>query len=155
MPIERRNTRTQTTALIVSVVILAIAVVLFILVLRAATQHNHDTVVNNNAAFDAGATKDLVTEIHKDGPLLFSDVAGAGQQRPIYVNHTGASDKTGWQVIDAHPTGAATDCFLKWKPSRDLYVTTCDSRTFPPDGGTQHHYTWRVNGGHLLVALNA
>jgi hypothetical protein len=155
MPVERRTSRSQTTTLIVSVVALAIAVILVIGVLRAASHHSHDTVVAPNAAFDVGAASKMQGEIDKNGPLLFSDVSGGGQSRPIYVSHSGSDAKTGWQVIDAHPNGSASDCFLKWKPSRNLFATSCDNRTFPADGGAQHHYKWTVSGGELLIQLNA
>jgi hypothetical protein len=154
MPIERRTSRSQTTTLIVSVVALAIAVILVIGVLRAATHHSHDTVIAPNATFDAGPVKDLLAEIRRDGPTLYPDVAGGGQIRPIYVSHTGATDKTGWQVIDGRVKGAKTDCFLKWKPSRNLFATSCDDQTFPPGGGSQHHYKWKIIGGDLLIQLN-
>jgi hypothetical protein len=155
MPVERRTTRSQTTTLIVSVVALAIAVILVIGVLRAATHHSHDAVVSPTAVFDAGTATTMLKEIKGHGPLIFSDVSGVGQSRPIYVSHTGSDAKTGWQVIDAHPAGAKADCFLKWRPSRDLFTTTCDNRTFPSDGGAQHHYKWKVSGGELLIELNA
>ena len=155
MPVERRTSRSQTTTLIVSVVALAIAVILVIGVLRAATHRSHDTVVSPNATFDAGVASERMASIAKGGPILFSDVSGGGQNRPIYVSHTGTDAKTGWQVIDAHPNGSPSDCFLKWKPSRNLFATSCDKRTFPPDGGTQRHYKWKVTDGELLIQLNA
>ena len=83
MPIERRTARTQTTTLIISVVALAAALLLGFLVLRHATGTNSKVKINlGTDVFQAGNASERSKEIAKDGPLLFSDVSGGGQQRP-------------------------------------------------------------------------
>ena len=115
MPIERRTARMQTTTLVISVVALVAALLLGFLVLRHATGSNSTVKINlGTDIFQAGNAGERAAAIAKAGPLLFSDVSGGGQDRPIFVNHLGHDAKTGWVALDAVPPDAPDGCFLEW-----------------------------------------
>jgi hypothetical protein len=157
VPIERRTTRMQTTSLVISVVALLLAVLLGFLVIRKASGSNDKTSVNlGTDVFRAGTAKARAASIAKDGPLLFSDVSGGGQSRPIFVNHLGDDPKTGWYAIDAVPSDAPDGCFLEWDAAAKEFrgVKRCVSTTYPPDGTGLTRYTATVNSdGELEIDL--
>ncbi len=99
VPIERRTARMQTTTLVISVVALARGAAP-----RASSSSASATGSNNSKMkinlgtdiFRPATPSERAAAIAKDGPLLFSDVSGGGQDRPIFVNHLGHDPKTGW-----------------------------------------------------------
>lgn len=99
--------------------------------------------------FDA---EDAAEAIAKDGPLLFSDVSGRGQNRPIFVNHVGDDPTTGWYVFDARAPEAPADCFLEWDEEDERFrsVDECHPGTFPPDGEGLRQYEWTVTEEGVL-----
>jgi hypothetical protein len=81
--------------------------------------------------FDAGQSARLSKQIAADGPLLFSDVSGRGQVRPIYVNHFGEDPSARWVAVSAVAPGAPEGCFLSWSSKRNLF----EERRAPQGGG--------------------
>ena len=71
--------------------------------------------------FRAGEAQRLSKQIAADGPLLFSDVSGRGQVRPIFVNHFGDDPQVRWVAFEAVAPGAAEGCFLSWSAKRNLF----------------------------------
>lgn len=154
MPIERRSTRTQTTTLVISVAVLAVALILVVLILQASGSGPKINVALGDDTFTVGPAASRARAIARDGPLLFSDVSGGGQRRPIFVNHTGEDHRVGWEVFDARPPEAPEGCFLEWRAEAEVFGTTCDERTFPANGGDLPHYSWKVTReGDLVVDL--
>ena len=141
----------QTTTLIISLVAVAVALLLVYLIIRAAGGKDGVALNLGDNKFQAGIATERAEAIRADGPLLFSDVAGGGQRRPIFLNHTGDDATTGWSVFDAHPPGTAEDCFLRWSATREVFTTTCNSTTFPADGGDLPNYRWEVTTDGALV----
>ena len=153
MPIERRTARTQTTTLIISVVALAAALLLGFLVLRHATGTNSKVKINlGTDVFQAGNASERSKEIAKDGPLLFSDVSGGGQQRPIFVNHLHGDTRTGWVALAAVPPGGPDGCFLEWDAQAKQFrgVKRCVATTYPADGAGLTRYKATVNKDGIL-----
>ena len=154
MPVERRTARMQTTTLVISVVALAAAVVLVVLALRAAGTNNAPQTLNaSTERFVVGDAAERSRSIRKDGPILFSDVSGNGQNHPVYLLHRGSDAKSGWTIVEAHPPRSATDCFIHWSGRRGLF-TSCDDSTYPADGAGLPHYAWEVDAdGQLRIDL--
>ena len=154
MPVERRSSTRQTVVLVVSLVAVLAAVGLAVAALRTAGKSKDVTIGGGQTRFDAGLAEERAASIAADGPLIFSDVSGGGQRLPIYLSHSGDDPLTGWDVIEAHPPDTPDDCFLRWSPERDLFVTTCNDDTFPRDGGSLNHYSWEVlEDGRLVIDL--
>jgi hypothetical protein len=155
MPIERRSTRTQATTMIIMVCALIAVVLAAWLLLKAASG---GSVRLGTDRFDQFNAKDAAASIAKDGPLLFSDVSGRGQNRPIFVTHEGSDFKVGWHVFEARAPGAPDECFLRWDAEAKEFrsVDDCDPATFPADGTGLRQYKWRVTSdGTLDIDLNA
>jgi hypothetical protein len=143
----------QTTTLVISVVALLVALLLGFLVLRHASGNNSKVKINpTSEVFEAGNASERARSIAKDGPLLFSDVSGGGQNRPIFVNHLGDDTKTGWYAIDAVPPGAPDGCFLEWNREAKEFrgVKRCVAAAYPPDGTGLTRYTASVNSNGIL-----
>lgn len=153
MPIERRSSRTQTTTLVISVVALVAVVLLAVLVVRAATGDGQVALNLGDDTFDAGRTVDRAAAIAADGPILFSDVSGRGQVRPIFLSHVGDDPAAGWWAFDARPEGAPAGCFLEWDRASGTFRghDGCDPRTFPPDGAGLRRYLVTVSADDELT----
>jgi hypothetical protein len=153
VPIERRTARMQTTTLVISVVALLAALLLGFLVLRHATGNNSKVKINlGTDVFQAGDAGERAQAIAKAGPLLFSDVSGGGQDRPIFVNHLGHDAKTGWVALAAVPPHAPDGCFLEWDAKAKQFrgVKRCVAATYPADGAGLTRYAATVNKDGIL-----
>ena len=158
MPIERRSASSQTTTVIVVITMIAAIALVFALLVRAASSGDGISLQLGDDRFDAGRAEDRAKVITSSGiPLLFSDVSGNGQNRPIFLNHAGEDFKTGWSAFDARPPDAPSGCYLEWddEQSRFRAVDNCDDRTFPPDGEGLTSYPWNVDkdSGNLVIDL--
>jgi hypothetical protein len=155
MPIERRSPRAQATTMLIMVCALVAVVLGAWLLLRAASG---DSVRLGDDRFDTFNAKRAAESIAKDGPLLFSDVSGRGQNRPIYVTHDGGDSKVGGHVFEARAPEAPKDCFLRWDRDGEVFRSEdgCDARTFPYDGDGLRQFPWKVTkDGNLDIDLNA
>jgi len=156
MPVEQRSAQVQTTTIIISVVALAVVLLLGFLVLRSASDGAGVTLQLGEDVFAAGDARDLAEAIEADGPALFSDVSGRGQQRPIYLNHLGGVYKEGWVAFDAKPPGGADTCFLEWDAAETEFsgVEDCVPETYPADGtGLQFYVVTVTDDGVVEVDL--
>ena len=135
MPIERRNSTTQVRAILIAVVSVIFAATLGYAIVRVATTQKSS--VNGGSAsgvWNAGSAERLAKAIDRDGPILLSDVSGAGQRLPVYISHVGSTSTTGWHAFVARPIGAPDSCFITWNRTANVFRSSCDSSTYPIEG---------------------
>ena len=96
--------------------------------------------------FNAGRVEAHADAIERDGPELFSDVAGGG--RHIWLQHLGTEVNEGWYAIAVQ---SREGCAVEWDGSR---FVDCDGERYPADGKGLTRYAVRVEGGRLFVDLN-
>ena len=98
MPVERRSGSQQTRSVIIAVVALVIAVLGAWGMIRLASGGQGPVKVQlGDDTFDAGYATRMADQIDKDGPLLFSDVSGRGQQRVAIVD--GETPDNRWRIL--------------------------------------------------------
>jgi hypothetical protein len=104
--------------------------------------------------------------------VLFSDVSGRGQSRPIYVSHFGSDPQIRWVAFTAVAPGAQKGCYLAWNTKRVLFEERqlptanasesgkgklgelCRSTTWAANGQGLTQFSWQVDkGGDLQVDL--
>jgi hypothetical protein len=165
MPVERRSGTTQLKAIGIGVAALVIAIGAAWGLLELASGEGASTQLRlGDDVFDAGNAVRLSKQVNGDGPLLFSDVSGRGQSRPIMVNHFGDDPKIRWVAFDAVAPGADENCFLAWSAERELFeersaVTgeereqgeLCRDITYPANGEGLDQYPWRVTDKGVLT----
>lgn len=146
MPIEQRKTSGQLRAVSIALAVLAAAVALTVLFFQFAGNGTSTSGGGTSSAsspgglFAAGRADRLSKSIAKDGPLLFSDVSGRGQRRPLFLSHEGPSPRIGWTAFAAQNPGDPAGCYLQWVKSADHFVgrdekgKDCGSMTFPKSG---------------------
>ncbi|MCL5460255.1 hypothetical protein M3M33_16580, partial [Loigolactobacillus coryniformis] len=77
-----------------------------------------------------------------------------GQNRPIYISHTGDDVETGWHAFEARPPGAAADCFVQWDRTKRELRSDCDDEVFPLDGAGLRQYPVEItDAGEVVVDL--
>ena len=96
--------------------------------------------------FNAGRADSQADAIDRDGPVLFSDVAGGG--RHIWLQHVGDDLDEGWYAI---ATDARPGCPVEWDGER---FVDCDGERYPADGEGLTRYVVRVDDGRLYVDLS-
>jgi len=168
MPVERRSGTKQLTAIAIGIVSLVLAIGLAWGLLQLASGGDPANQLRlGDDVFDAGNAVRLSTQVAEDGPLLFSDVSGRGQTRPIAVNHFGDDPETRWVAFDAVAPGAEENCYLSWSEDRQLFEERfaaenagrergelCRDITFPPNGEGLDQYRWKVTPeGTLTIDL--
>jgi hypothetical protein len=174
MPVERRSGSRQVTSVLIGVIALIVAIgAAWGLVTLASGGRGPVEVRLGDDVFDAGQAERLSRQIGEDGPILFSDVSGRGQLRPIFVNHFGDDPEARWVAFSASAPGAPEGCFLAWNAERNLFderaaeegggrdpgeicrdVTYSADGTGSSDGTTLESFPWRVDeDGNLIVDL--
>lgn len=158
----------QTRAVVLAVTALIIAIALGWAVIAMSGSSPSTRLRLGDDVFEAGNATRMSRQIRKDGPVLFSDVSGRGQNRPIFVNHFGDDPDERWVAFDATAPGAPENCFLSWSGTRELFeersVTEfrtdehgerlgdlCRDITFPPNGEGLTQYRWKVDDDGLLT----
>lgn len=152
MPIERRTSSNQRSAIVMMIAATgAVALGVFLLV-RAAGGGGGIGVKLGDDTFDAGRAKDRAATIRASGPLLFSDVSGNGQSRPIYLNHLGADPAAGWVVVSAVPPGAPDACFVAWDRATRQFrpKAMCVPGAFAADGTGLTTYSWKITAAETI-----
>lgn len=148
----------------IGIVALVLAIALAWGILKMAGGSSSTRLRLGDDVFEAGNATRMSRQIRKDGPLLFSDVSGRGQNRPIFLNHFGDDPKTRWVAFDAVAADAPENCFLSWSAERDLFEErsvlsggdytkgeVCRDITFPPNGEGLTQYKWKVDDDGLLT----
>jgi len=173
MPVERRTASRQITTVVVAVVVvLLVGLAGWGLVQAASKKDSGVSLRLGDDVFDAGNAVRLSKQIGKDGPILFSDVSGRGQSRPIFVNHFGDDPQIRWVAFTAVAPGAEKGCYLSWNAKRVLFEERklptaegssaskrqqgelCRSTTWTANGQELTQFSWQVaKGGTLQVDL--
>lgn len=153
MPIERRTSSNQRSAIVMMIAASgAVALGLFLLIRAAGGGTGGIGIRLGDDTFDAGRAKDRAATIEASGPLLFSDVSGNGQSRPIYLNHLGADPAAGWVVVSAIPPGAPDACFVAWdRAAREFRPKArCAPGAFAADGTGLTTYPWKITAAETI-----
>lgn len=163
MPVEVRSNSKQTMAVGMGIVALVLAIALAWGILKVAGGSSSSRLRLGSDVFEAGNSTRMANQIERDGPLLFSDVSGRGQNRPIFVNHFGDDPETRWVAFDAVAPEAPPNCFLSWNSTKDLFEERsvagggdyrkgelCRDVTFPSNGEGLIQYRWSVDKNGLL-----
>lgn len=166
MPVEQRSGARQLTSIIFGVVAVAVAIGIAWGVLQLASGGEGPIQLQlGDDKFDAGQAARLSAQIEEGGPVLFSDVSGRGQRRPIFVNHFGGDPEVGWAAFPAVFPDADENCFLSWDPERELFEERagiegggreigdlCSDRTVEPNGGELERFEWEIDeDGNLII----
>lgn len=168
MPVETRSTANQTRAVGLAVLALIIAIAIAWAIIAFSGGGPNTRLQLGDDVFRAGNATRMSKQIVEAGPLLFSDVSGRGQNRPVFLNHFGDDPEQRWVAFDAVAQGAPENCFLYWSANRDLFeersvtkFTTdaegeplgelCRDITFPPNGEGLKQYRWKVDDEGLLT----
>lgn len=150
----------------VTTLIVAIAIAWAIIAMSGGSSNTRLRIGDD--VFKAGDSARMSTQIREGGPLLFSDVSGRGQNRPIFVNHFGDDPDERWVAFDAVAPRAPQNCYLAWSKERGLFeersVTEfstdedgeplgelCRDVTFPPNGEGLTQYRWKVDDEGMLT----
>jgi hypothetical protein len=168
MPLERRSGTQQLVAIGVGVLAVALAVGLAWGLLALASGGDGPVRLQlGDDEFNAGQAARLSAQIGEDGPVLFSDVSGRGQRRPLMVNHFGDDPEIRWVAFNATAPGADEGCFVSWSEERELFEERaardgagrergelCRDVTYPPTGEGLEQYSWSIDeDGNLLIDL--
>lgn len=174
MPVERRDSRQQVVAVLIGVVVVVVVVAAaWGLIALASGGDGPVKVQLGDDVFDAGQAQRIADQIAQDGPILYSDVSGRGQIRPIVVNHFGDDPKAQWVAFTAIAPGADAGCFVAWNAQEELFeerrtdeetgtVTdeVCRSIRYAANGDAGEgapeleQYPWRIDKeGNLIVDL--
>lgn len=168
MPVESRNTSKQALAVVVGIIVLALVLGAMWMLLRAASGGDSPTTWKlGDEVFDAGQAERLSVQIQDGGPVLFSDVAGRGQRRPIVVNHFGEDATVRWVAFTASVPGSPANCFLLWNPTAEVFEERavqddaaleegdlCSDERYPPNGLGLEQFPWEIDDdGNLIIDL--
>lgn len=152
-PIERRSSRSTTTAILVALGGVVAGIGLMFVMVNLASKGGEKVQINiGTDFFDAGSAEARSKSIQTDGPILFADVAG--RDRDIILQHLGDDPAAGWYAIAAAPTGKARDCVLQWDQDRGDF-SDCDGERFAANGAGLVTYPVTVENGRLSIDLNA
>lgn len=155
-PVERRTSRSTTTAILVALagVVAGLGLVWFVVSLAGSGGQNVEVRLGDDR-FPAGPADGpggRAAAIAEDGPILFPDVAGGS--RDILLHHVGDDPETGWYAVGAAPIGKPRDCGLQWQPDDEVFED-CDGERFAIDDPGLASYPVAVEDGSLFVDLNA
>lgn len=166
MPVERRSGTKQVTSVLFGIVAVLVAVGLAWGMLSLASGGDGPVKIRlGDDEFDAGNAERLSAQIREDGPLLFSDVSGRGQRKPIVVNHFGDDAEVRWVAFPAAAPGADQGCFLAWNVERELFEERfaeegagrdqgelCSDVTYPANGLELEQFPWKIDDeGRLII----
>jgi hypothetical protein len=152
-PVEKRGSRSTTTAVLVALAGVVAGLGLMLFMVNLASRGGESVEVRlGDDRFDAGFADARADAVADGGPILFADVAGG--QRDIYLQHIGDDPLTGWYAFAAVAPGKARDCFVEWQRDDELFED-CDGDTFAPDGEGLTAYVVAVEDGRLLIDINA
>lgn len=165
MPVEQRSGGSQAAAIAIGVVAVIISVAAAWLLFDWFAGGDAPVQINlGDEDFDAGQVTRIAVQIDEEGPILYSDVSGRGQNRPIWVNHFGEDPNTGWYIFDALAPGAPDDCFLAWNEQENLFDERipaaddpqalgelCRDVTYSATGEGLEQAIWKVDADDNLI----
>jgi hypothetical protein len=152
-PVERRTSRSTTTAIVVALagVVAGLGLVWFVVNLAGSGGDNVEIRLGADR-FPAGPAESRAATIADEGPILFADVAGGS--RDIRLLHLGDDVETGWYAVGAAPIGKPRDCTLTWVAADEVFED-CDGERFAVEDPGLASYPVVVEDGLLFVDLNA
>jgi hypothetical protein len=115
---------------------------------------------SGKAEFQAGDTEfrnidasEIAEEIAERGPITWANPGN--EARPIWLQHLGTEDETGWFAFDARVPGRS-GCFAVWDDDTALFIADCDETlTFLADGHGLDQFPVIVEDGEVIVDINA
>jgi hypothetical protein len=155
MPVARGPSVNLRSALVVGLSGLIAAVLLGVVVVAVAGRSDNVQLRLGDERFGNLSSVRSARTIARDGPLLFSDVAGGS--RDIYVQHLGDDPATGWRVFDARPIGEPRSCVLVWDDDDRVFNDNgrcSQAHTVPADGSGLRQYAVTIEAGRLVIDLN-
>lgn len=154
MPVQTtRSNRSVALAVLGLTVGIVAVLALFVVAIPSLTEEGKVQVQLGDDRFPAGPAESRADAIDRDGPILFSDVAGG--QRDIYLQHLGDDPLEGWLAFDARRPGQPRTCTLVWVADAGVFVDPCDDVEVPADGTGLAPYPAEVDDGQVIVDLNA
>lgn len=154
MPVQQhRSNRSAAVAVLGLTLGIAAVLGLFVIAIPSLTEDGKVQVRVGDDRFQAGPAESRAASIDRDGPILFSDVAGG--QRDIYLQHLGDDPDQGWLAFDARRPDQPRDCTLVWIVDGQVFEDSCDGTIVTADGEGLAHYPAEVDQGAVLVDLNA
>ncbi|KAA0234848.1 MAG: hypothetical protein JJLCMIEE_01020 [Acidimicrobiales bacterium] len=154
MPVEQRPPSNLVRAVVIGAGALIAAVVVLVIFLWVVNPNPAVEVNLGDDTFDAGFAEGQAAEIAENGPILYSDVSGRGQNRPMWLNHFGTDDSIGWVAFDANPAGSEPGCFVEWIAEENLFTDPCSGTDFDAGGDGLTQFSWSIDeDGHLIVDL--
>jgi hypothetical protein len=137
--------------------IAAVAIVLIgmITVFVALAASRGDVEINlGDERFNAGNAERLAREIEDGGglPFLYQDLVG--NDRHLFVQHTGDEPDKGWVAFGAFDPDDPS-CLIEIDREATVLVNACDrSVTYPLDGEGLRFYPTTVEDGDVIVDIN-
>lgn len=129
---------------------LVLVVLLFVLAIPSLTESGTVKTSFGVDTFNTGSAESRARSIARDGPFLYSDVAG--RQRDVYIQHIGDDPTTGWYAFDARQVGQPRECTLEWQADTQEFRNPCNGSTVPADGTGLIAYTVTVNDdGNVIL----
>lgn len=165
MPVESRSGTKQVTSVIFAVIAVLVAIgIAWGLLVLASGGDGPVRIQLGDDDFNAGNAVRLSKQIAQEGPVLFSDVSGRGQNRPIYINHFGDDAEQRWVAFPALLADGEPGCFLSWNQERELFEERkvpdgggpeagelCSDRTVPPNGEGLEQFAWTIEDERLII----
>ena len=146
---QLRRRRKPTTVFIASLIALAIAALMLWWTVRLASRNPE--IANLGPGVFRFEAEDLADEIDDRGPFLLKDPLNRG--RDLYVQHIGATPKSGWLAISVYAGDVDFDCVLQWREENEEFVDPCTDETYPADGEGLERYPVEVVDGEVEVDL--
>ena len=156
MPVAQRSQTSARQAGLVALGGLGALVTFIFLITRLGALGNGGTEIPiqlGEPVFAPGPAAELADVIDDEGPILLPDASGG--DRDIIINHTGRNPEQGWVAFAARDLTAPRDCFVEWAADQELFIDSCSSAEYPPDGtGLQSYGTSVDADGILVINLN-
>ena len=125
---------------------------LFVVAIPGLTESGKVEVQLGPERFDAGPADARAAEVAERGPILLADVAG--NQRDVFLQHTGSDAAVGWLAFDARKPGTTRECTLEWQVDTSAFVDPCDDSVVDARGEGLTQYSVEVSDdGYVIVDL--
>ena len=152
-PVAPSNNHVGRAALVALVGVIVLFAGIWLATLALGNGNSPDLRIGDQT-FQGGSAERLAAEIDDRGPIIYGDVSGR-RDRDMILQHIGDDPDKGWYAFLAAPIDKPRDCTWDWKPSRDLFVASCDPElTAPADGEGLPQFKVTVSDGRIDVDLN-
>ena len=153
MPVEQRDPRQTTKAIVLGLGAVGAAVGFLLLVLWF-TDRGAVEITLGDDVFEAGRIEVIADEIAENGPIRYADLVGGRQN--IILQHLGEDPMTGWYAFDLIRPGQPGECQLDWIEEFGVFVDSCDpSIEIPPTGFGQPDYPVEIADGRIKIDFRA